>query len=790
MRFKLTKKRFYITRLICLCGIVLLLGSCLGKESEVTSGSSSNPSSPTDPASDFGFTGVSSVSNLDDTRIQISWSAATGSDVIGYRVYEMQADGSLTTLATVPTSILSYIHSGLTAGTLHNYVVRAVDNSNETDGNFKILSGLTYAGITSATLKGFGQVDVAFPAGSTDIQSLKIYGTVGASTTLLKTVSSASTTASLTGLTDGANYSFTVKAVSNLGQEDENLSTEALALPSSYDSQYNGVMLVKAFGDAPGAPTGQPTAKQVSVTWLAFTGATVSTEYVLVRVGQGGVLDMSSLPTCTNVMTSSCQVCTATGVGPKTCTDTNVASSPQKYDYVVTLKSGGTTYELPTSNSAYRVTVPVPPSNMALVHRDSANFEMCQLMGKTSDPLNKQRCAYTGLGAVPYDKGSSVDTAPLGLSASFYDFGYNLFVDRWELGCKWTSNANGGMCGASATPGDCYGVGTPAGSIGVAGNVYYDTTNGHCRIHDGSSWVELNSSSLSDTNQALAVTNNPSDGSGKNPPLVRIDQIKSHDVCQALEDGDYGKKRLLRHREFIAASARPRLSGEPGEQSDSAIASQDVGSNLASSPGCNSSNHGGVTMNGSSEFPQTDLAGDATDTIKSVVLGADLTRECVSRFGIQDLVGNVWEWTSDQLDTCNAATDICVGGTSTLDSGNRDMLNFQFDGVQGPGGVDPVNDWTFDSESYSASNMSLPLGLPLVGNDNGNAVAINTLVNPLHGDRIWLYTNNGNGVPARGLLVGGAWYDGSNSGRWASVWSDTPTGTYNNIGARCALPAY
>ena len=188
-----------------MCGIVLLLGSCLGKESEVTSGSSSNPSSPTDPASDFGFTGVSSVSNLDDTRIQISWSAATGSDVIGYRVYEMQADGSLTTLATVPTSILSYIHSGLTAGTLHNYVVRAVDNSNETDGNFKILSGLTYAGITSATLKGFGQVDVAFPAGSTDIQSLKIYGTVGASTTLLKTVSSASTTASLTGLTDGAN---------------------------------------------------------------------------------------------------------------------------------------------------------------------------------------------------------------------------------------------------------------------------------------------------------------------------------------------------------------------------------------------------------------------------------------------------------------------------------------------------------------------------------------------------------------------------------------------------------
>lgn len=40
---------------------------------------------------------------------------------------------------------------------------------------------------------------------------------------------------------------------------------------------------------------------------------------------------------------------------------------------------------------------------------------------------------------------------------------------------------------------------------------------------------------------------------------------------------------------------------------------------------------------------------------------------------------------------------------------------------------------------------------------------------------------------ARGLIVGGNWNNGSNNGRWASNFNNTPTNTNNNIGFRCAL---
>ena len=44
-------------------------------------------------------------------------------------------------------------------------------------------------------------------------------------------------------------------------------------------------------------------------------------------------------------------------------------------------------------------------------------------------------------------------------------------------------------------------------------------------------------------------------------------------------------------------------------------------------------------------------------------------------------------------------------------------------------------------------------------------------------------------MDGRGLIVGGNWNNGSNSGRWASNWNNAPSNANNNIGFRCALPA-
>ncbi len=82
------------------------------------------------------------------------------------------------------------------------------------------------------------------------------------------------------------------------------------------------------------------------------------------------------------------------------------------------VSSDGIAEELPLSgNTSFRITVPIPPANMVLSHRDSINYEMCSLMGKPTDPLNHQRCTYSGLAKNPYN--SNPGNSPLNLSGCF-----------------------------------------------------------------------------------------------------------------------------------------------------------------------------------------------------------------------------------------------------------------------------------------------------------------------------------------------------------------------------------
>ncbi len=53
----------------------------------------------------------------------------------------------------------------------------------------------------------------------------------------------------------------------------------------------------------------------------------------------------------------------------KTCTDTQVAY-PNQYDYLVVQFAGdGQPEEVGSPDTSYRINVPIPPNNMALVHR-------------------------------------------------------------------------------------------------------------------------------------------------------------------------------------------------------------------------------------------------------------------------------------------------------------------------------------------------------------------------------------------------------------------------------------
>ena len=115
------------------------------------------------------------------------------------------------------------------------------------------------------------------------------------------------------------------------------------------------------------------------------------------------------------------------------------------------------------------------------------------------------------------------------------------------------------------------------------------------------------------------------------------------------------------------------------------------------------------------------------------------------------------------------------------------MNGFLFNGIQGPGGSATTN-WTIANGNFSAANFNYALGLPLVGNDNGNAVSVSVNSAKFHGDYFYLDSNNGNA--SRGLYAGGSWTFGAYVGRWLSLWNSAPSVTSNNgFGFRCALPA-
>ncbi|MGK5084689.1 hypothetical protein WDW37_15450, partial [Bdellovibrionota bacterium FG-1] len=426
--------------------------------------------------------------------------------------------------------------------------------------------------------------------------------------------------------------------------------------------------------------------------------------------------------------------------------------------------------------------------------------------------------------------------AALGLTAGYYDFGYNLFVDRWTAACNWTSQASGGMCGIGASAGDCFaslgrdGGGLrikPSDTIGAIGNVFYDRKANICwiKVAAGLNGWKSSNDTLTTAQRAAMYTITPSVAAPK-PPIAMIYQTPANDTCVAAADPDYGAKRLLRRREYIAAAAWPM------EWSTAAIDTMEYSTDVdhltnAAKARCNTNPTTGLTCN----FPTGDCASDINANFRQVVTGAISTKNCSSRFGAQDMVGNVNQYVSDQIDQCNAGSShSCTGITSSVDSGNRDLNGFQFDGAggntgnHGPGGLNNGQissddgwhngtlSWLFSvgvknssagvAQGFGAGYFSAPMGLPMMGDDSGNALEIGVGISTakLQGDffGLWsdatsLYTNaydvpNVEAYgPLRGAIVGSPWYEGAaTAGRWELMFG-SPSSTYPDVGFRCSV---
>ena len=149
------------------------------------------------------------------------------------------------------------------------------------------------------------------------------------------------------------------------------------------------------------------------------------------------------------------------------------------------------------------------------------------------------------------------------------------------------------------------------------------------------------------------------------PPLVNVSQAMANTFCAArsVSAGGVNRARRLpsRREQILAAAFAPGLS-------DSTISTYETGPTVSTDGYCNTNAGAAYTKGAGAGNDFNDEVKPAkidtlpttfTKGIWTVRSGSTYSVNCVSRYGAQDLVGNVWEWASDQLASCNVGAHTC-----------------------------------------------------------------------------------------------------------------------------------
>lgn len=669
----------------------LILTGCLEDRSAPQSASVSSMSS--------WFEGVTSVTNFGGfpISIKVSWNASTKAK--GYHVYSFvknpgtNSSGWHIIAEISDPSITSYIDRNsqvLTPGSTCTYMVKAVGDDNSEDANEVQKSTVAFEGISLVQILSQQSAQVTVnTAGSFSQLRVVAHPTrlpiTDISQDVSKSFSSNEKVILLEGLRPGTSYSFIAQAlVNDSGQVDGNqLSINGQTPSDSFGSgdategpdkyAFRNVRLIQAFGSAPNEinTTTLPTApstmtsivnpheRMIKIIPNPFAGSRSGKFRVIRAAGVGltsttapDVIDTTTKTVCSATTNTSCVVCGHSATAnidsgdcdlsinnvPPTFLDKALAAPPKKYFYTITYVNNSTTVlwpeELPVTNkNDFLLAAHVPDQYMVLVQRDSVNYEMCGLLGQASDPRKFNRCRYSGIGDRPYNtKGVS-----LGLPSGYYDFGYNLLVDRHALSCNWSrplpatppmnqpcGNANGCMSFAAQpsgsgfmpetvantapntlpsfnfTPSTAYAnAPTTLFNLQTSGNNCYVGYLSAAAIAAGGdpaavagagtaqavSWrpvgaladqgISLSSTAAPVTKAQIktiiskAVSADPGPlgahfSDRKRPVISGLSNTQAQSLCNSQANSAYGVKRLLRRREYVAATPLPSLPGEPG----------------------------------------------------------------------------------------------------------------------------------------------------------------------------------------------------------------------------------
>jgi len=608
-------------------------------------------------------------------------------------------------------------------------------------------SSITFNGIDSITSVAGMSVQLNW-TNATGAANYLVFNVTSGTPSVIATLSSGTSFYSVTGLSPNTTYKFRVRLTDTSGATDANTNDVSVTTPS-VTATFNGWTHVRSVGPKSPASVSSDLGTSPASTTLVWNAVTLSS---------GSVSSYNIYRSTTpNTQTYATPLATGISASTRSYTDSTVTAKTTYYYTIAPVVSGQ--LAIPASVADREITVITPPDNMVLVHRWIANLDMCLSMGKTW-PTDFDRTNY-----------SCASTAPGGTGTRM-DYEHSLFVDAVEQGCNFSSAS--GKCGsANGCIGGSYT--TPSGNVtGTVNDVYYNRQNGQCYINTNGStgWIAANSAS--NAQLALMASNQPG-----LPPLIAINQTQSQLACNQQSISSFtGVKRLLHHKEFIEVAAWD------SSLSDAAIVNLE---NNSTSHGCNTNSASGQTYDdndfpGSLETITACLHGDCSSTaasICSVRTGSTATNACVSRYGAQDLVGNVWEWNSDQTN-CTGSTCLGVNAASNTDDNmNGDWDGVAFDDTNGPapatGSATVFSNW---------GKILFPIGLPALSSYSGDgAVALSS--SQAHGDGFWI---NSTSSP-RGAITGGAWYADSGAGRLALNLTAAPTHTSTNVGFRCSLPA-
>jgi fibronectin type 3 domain-containing protein len=287
-----------------------------------------------------------SATAVSSTSIAVSWNSVSGAT--GYRIYRSTtAIGTYIQTGTVPSSVITYTNTGLTADTTYYYKVSAYNSDGESAQSDAV------SATTNAFIPGIpGGVSV-IAASSTSITvswnsvsvaaGYRIYRSTTANGTYTQVgaVSSPATTYTNTDLTHDTTYYYKVSAFNSAGESAQ----------SAYDNTTTNAVISAA-------PTGvtaiAASSSSVTVSWSSVTGATTGYHLYRSTTAEGIYIQVGpTLISATNYI------------------DTGLSSATTYYYKVSVYNSAG---ESDRSSYAASMTLPVTPTGVSAATTSSTSI--------------------------------------------------------------------------------------------------------------------------------------------------------------------------------------------------------------------------------------------------------------------------------------------------------------------------------------------------------------------------------------------------------------------------------